>query len=401
MFSLLFLYVSRHLHHHYIIVIISNIDLAEIYAGLKLRIQRVRHNSEKDPIPLPKELLSSLHSSAKSRSVEFQDQPNSKLMSSISSAIAKISVADELATNSIDDLKRSGKSTKESSACAAAISAYKEAFTACSQVLSIDKLAFQADWFKSFYRRNYDALMVKSVFDNVIDDVDSVRVWMEALRRGSMGINMADFDGQNSVHSGSMLEDFDSAMTKVLSSPLGMSPPCSPKQGSASIITKPFFMCPEKQKEQEIIDAIIEALFYDPSERDAIKNDPLVRLLISNEPGNYNFTIITAMGVITEGKKGRELQKAIERLEKERGVLTIRADTGTARSVDYNANRIEEAVEQAVKLRRPFGLVGYSQGCANEINFESMMLSGKKMNTYLLLFERASCSLHFITQLSE
>ena len=82
------------------------------------------------------------------------------------------------------------------------------------------------------------------------------------------------------------------------------------------------------------------------------------------------------MGVITEGKKGTELQKSIERLEKQRGVKTIRADTGTARSIDYNASKIEEAVELAVKMKRPYGLLGYSQGCANEINFESRMISG-------------------------
>ena len=39
--------------------------------------------------------------------------------------------------------------------------------------------------------------------------------------------------------------------------------------------------------------------------------------------------------------------------------------------------KIEEAVEIATKLKRPFGLVGYSQGCANELNFESRMISGE------------------------
>ena len=63
--------------------------------------------------------------------------------------------------------------------------------------------------------------------------------------------------------------------------------------GSASNTQKPFFACPEKQAEQELIDGIIEAIFFDETERDHIKCDPLVRLLISNEPGQYNFTIIT------------------------------------------------------------------------------------------------------------
>lgn len=228
--------------------------------------------------------------------------------------------------------------------------------------------------FKAFYRRNYDALMVKSIYDNVMNDVDRVRIWMEALRRGSKGIDVTGCETVDTSPHPS--DDYDSAMSRLLS-PVPLAPPSSPKSNATSIITKPFFTAPEQQREQDLVDAIIEAIFYDPSERDAIKADPLVRMLISNEPGNYNFTLITAMGVITEGKKGTELQAAIERLEKERGVITIRSDTGTARSFDYNASKIEEAVESAVKLRRPFGIVGYSQGCANEIHFESMMLSGK------------------------
>lgn len=214
--------------------------------------------------------------------------------------------------------------------------------------------------------------MVNSIYENVINDVDRVRIWMEALRCGSKGTVVLVAD---SAEEG--LEDFDSAMSRILS-PVPMSPPTSPRsaESAASATSKPFFTAPEKQREQDLVEAIIDAIFYDPTERAFIRNDPLVRMLIPNEPGQYNFTLITAMGVITEGKKGMELQKAIERLEKERGVVTIRSDTGTARSFDYNASKIEEAAESAMRLNRPFGIVGYSQGCANEIHFESMMLSG-------------------------
>jgi len=212
--------------------------------------------------------------------------------------------------------------------------------------------------------------MVKSIFDNVMDDVDSSRVWMEALRRGSMGIGPTDSESVNhSPPSGSM-PDVDPAMAELVS------PVPTPRPSTVGITAKPFFTCPENQTEQELIDGIVQSIFLDNSEREYIQCDPLVRLLISNEPGHYNFTIITAMGVITEGSKGLELQKSIERLEKERGVVTIRADTGTARSIDYNASKIEEAVETATQLKRPYGLVGYSQGCANGFNFESRMISG-------------------------
>ena len=77
--------------------------------------------------------------------------------------------------------------------------------------------------------------------------------------------------------------------------------------------------------------------------------------MISNAEGKYNFTIISAMGVITDGKNGQELSSALKRLENKRGVKTIRADTGTARSLDFNASKIEEEVEAAARLGRPFG----------------------------------------------
>ena len=367
-------------------VAVSILDLSENYTGLKLRIQQVRHHKERDPLPVPMEVATG-------------NQPSSKLESAIESAIGKISMADEFGQKAMHNLRKNKTTSRE---CPEAVAAYNQSFAACSQVLSIDKLAIQATWFKSFYRRNYDALMVKSIFDNgesiftvafgmghfsdlsctdcspyldpfsVMDDVDNVRVWMEALRRGSTGIDTTDSEGLNrSPPSGSMFDAFDSAMKTV------MTPIPPPRKGLESTITNPFFTCPEKQAEQDLIDGIIEAVFFDEKERENIKCDPLVRLLISNKPGHYNFTIISAMGVITEGKKGLELKDSIERLEKERGVKTIRADTGTARSIDYNAAKIEEAVEIATKLKRPFGLVGYSQGCANELNFESRMISGE------------------------
>eukprot|EP00957_Ditylum_brightwellii_P024233 1828134-Ditylum_brightwellii.AAC.1 len=98
-----------------------------------------------------------------------------------------------------------------------------------------------------------------------------------------------------------------------------------------------FFANPEKHSQQELIDAIIDAVFFNKNEQEQLMKDPLVRLLIPNRPGHYNFTVISAMGVITEGKHGTELEAAIKRLYKERGITTIRADTGTARSFEFNA----------------------------------------------------------------
>ena len=91
------------------------------------------------------------------------------------------------------------------------------------------------------------------------------------------------------------------------------------------------------------------------------------------------------MGVITEGAQGLELAAALERLEKKRGVKTIRADTGTARSFEYNGSKIEQAIEKAVrKEKNPFGILGYSQGCANGLTAESMLLSGSPLQQHTL-----------------
>ncbi len=131
-------------------VAVSILDVSEAYTGLKLRVQQVRHNNEKDPLPVPMEDATG-------------NQPSSKLASAIESAISKISLADDLGQKIMNDLSNNKMTSGE---CLEAVAAYNEAFASCSQVLSIDRQAFQANWFKAFYQRNYNALMVKSVFDN-------------------------------------------------------------------------------------------------------------------------------------------------------------------------------------------------------------------------------------------
>jgi len=137
-----------------------------------------------------------------------------------------------------------------------------------------------------------------------------------------------------------------------------------------------IFLRSEHADEQVLLDAILDATIYDETSREKLRNDPLVRLLIPNPPGQYNFTIVTAMGVVTEGKKGLELVNAFERLESERGVKVIRSDTATARSFEYNASKIEDAIGAAIELGKPYGYIGYSQGCANALMAESTLLSG-------------------------
>ena len=167
-----------------------------------------------------------------------------------------------------------------------------------------------------------------------------------------------------------------------------------------------IFDHPEKASEQDLVDAIIEATIYESADRARLREDPLVRLLIPNPPGHYDFAIVLAAGVITEGKQGEELKDAFDRLEKKRGVKVVRADTATARSFEYNASKIVEAIETLVEIKKPYGLLGYSQGCANALLAESNLLSGSpkqqqalsKSNGGLicrqLLFSAANGSFH-------
>ena len=222
----------------------------------------------------------------------------------------------------------------------AATAAYERAFEACVALNRAEPQAFQRPWFRAFMARNFEALQVLSVLRNAQQRVDRVREWI-AARTGR----------------------------------------------------------PVPRSEQILVDAVIDALYAFPADRKALKGDPLVRLLIDPPPGHYDFTIVTAMGVVTEGATGRELEDAFRRLEALRGVKLVRADTATARSLDFNAKRIEEA---ARKVDTPWGWLGYSQGCANGFWAESMLLAGTPEQQALLeglrcrhlLFSAANGSAH-------
>ena len=192
--------------------------------------------------------------------------------------------------------------------------AYEAAFEACRSLVTRDRRAFQLEWFKEFFARNYEALMVLSVVRNVQGKVDDVPDWMETR--------------------------------------LGHRAPVD---------------------EQELIDAVIDVLYYYEEDRMRLKADPLVRWLLDPPPGRYDFTVVSCMGVITQGAHGPELKDAYRRLTEQRGVRVIRADTQTARSLEFNARKVEEAASQ---VTTPWGYIGYSQGCANGLMAESRMLGG-------------------------
>ncbi|MDY0000332.1 MAG: hypothetical protein RBU30_03460 [Polyangia bacterium] len=224
------------------------------------------------------------------------------------------------ATDAIAEADRVGSScaftggAKEKTRQRQAVDAYDAAFQACRRLIEVEPEAFKRDWFKEFWARNHEALVIRSVVKNVKEDVDQVRAWLRA-------------------RSGADLPDGD----------------------------------------QALVDAVIDALYFFEADRAKLRADPLVRLLIDPPEGLYDFTIVSAMGVITEGARGNELQEAYKRLETQRGVRTLRADTQTARSLDFNAERIEEAVRQS---EGPWGYIGYSQGCPNGLRAEALLLGG-------------------------
>lgn len=144
---------------------------AECYSALKLHLQRVRHHKESDPIPKPREEQKTEDEYA------FVDSGPTKLSEAIHIAREKIEFADQIGRKILIQLITDEKTVKSSRKHAEATEAYFEAFAACARVRDMDKLAFHSHWFKEFYKRNYDALIIKSMYDNVIDDVDNVRYW--------------------------------------------------------------------------------------------------------------------------------------------------------------------------------------------------------------------------------
>ena len=127
----------------------------------------------------------------------------------------------------------------------------------------MNKLSFQADWFKDFYRRNYDALMIKSVHDNVIEDVDKVRYWLHCLRRGArFGAPHREDSklvGNDDLKPSRLFETLVSPLKFNKDEPDGMS-------GVDRI-----FLEPEKHSEQKLVEAIIELIIYYKKDRDRMK----------------------------------------------------------------------------------------------------------------------------------
>ncbi|MDA3862564.1 MAG: hypothetical protein PF689_01705 [Deltaproteobacteria bacterium] len=192
--------------------------------------------------------------------------------------------------------------------------AYEQAFSLCKELFRRNNNIIHLSWFKKFWSRNFEALTVYSVVDNYRQDIDQVRKWLH-IRSGKS----------------------------------------------------------EFSTEQDLLEAVCKALYFYPRDQKHIFSDPLVRLLIEPPRANYNFSVVSCMGVVTDGKRGKELEAAYQRLESTRGVKVVRADTKTARTLEFNADKI---LEEIIKLNTPWGYIGYSQGCANALKAESILASG-------------------------
>ena len=219
--------------------------------------------------------------------------------------------------------------------------AYESAFAACAKLLNHEPRAYQLPFFREFWTRNEEALRILVTVRAYQEDLDDVRRWLSIAG--------------------------------------------DPRQSVAT--------------EQGVLQAIVKTLYYREEDHQQLLSDPLVRLLIDPPDGKYDFTIVSCMGVITEGETGGELEDAYRRLEQRRGVQIRRAPTGTGRSLEYNAERIIETIE---KTDTPWGIIGYSQGCANALLVESLLRGGtpkeqKLLDTLVcrnLLFSAANGSPH-------
>ncbi|GMI16022.1 hypothetical protein TrLO_g2083 [Triparma laevis f. longispina] len=370
---------------------------ARPYMALKGHLQRTRENVEEDPIPLSPLFMveqegESADGDASLAKAKIEGSALAELGQSLKMASVKaielIAAADDLGEAWLGEAKNESGGVAEKRA--AAVDGYKKAFAACAEVLSLDKHAFQASWFKSFWRRNYDSLMILSLYENLRDDVDNVRKWMDALKGGAEVL---------AIFKKAQQTEPDHSMPSTPTRNRHSSVSFSKEMSKVDFFTN---MDTQKPSKLELVKEIIEGMFFDDDEKRLMGADPLVHLLLPNDEGKYDFTIISAMGVITEGKKGTEMEDAYARIKAKRGVDTIRADTATVRSFEYNASKIEEAIEGAIELGKPYGYVGYSQGCANSLTAESLMNSGtpkqramlKGLKCRQLLFSAANGSLH-------
>jgi hypothetical protein len=150
----------------------SIIDDAEVYFALKGHLQRVRFHRESDPLP---QTTVDLHDIVINDALEERHLSRVQLAFVVAQKL--IDEADLTGASILNDLVRNERRTKESETFKKCVRLYQDAFEACAKVQAMDTHAFHAPWFSEFYRRNYDALMVLCLVENVRDNVGDTRHW--------------------------------------------------------------------------------------------------------------------------------------------------------------------------------------------------------------------------------
>ncbi|CAD7968544.1 unnamed protein product [Amoebophrya sp. A120] len=269
-------------------------------------------------------------------------------------------------------------------------------------------LLFKHTWLKDFYERNYEALVVFITAKNVLENVETVRQWLVTqvtLNRGD--VLEADNSRKSEEPRGRALTGPPTTPASASALPAGASRedkdpkgPAVQSEGGGSFAAKwykQFFEYVDNAKaamEQHnastrtttknsssnleallsqapsssnkigtsgllcLLFDIIHVTYFYEEDRIAMQADPLSFLLYGFEIGNetakkkntnkncdlQHFSLITAMGVITEGAEGKEMESTFARLMQEFGCKIVRADTGTARHLEYNSSQIQKAI---------------------------------------------------------
>jgi hypothetical protein len=142
----------------------SILDDAEAYQALKGHVQRVYRHKETDPIPSPKFEPEERSTDAFDDDSDGGHHRTTRFFQKVEAAKSSIAAADNAGNSIIQLLLEDEQAAKASDDYEKTIELYSDAFAACAKVLALDKHAFHATWYRDFYRRNFDALMILSIF---------------------------------------------------------------------------------------------------------------------------------------------------------------------------------------------------------------------------------------------
>ena len=209
-------------------------------------------------------------------------------------------------------------------------SAWKSAIDAAKSFASDVEDPWQYRVFKDLWARATDALRIASVYDDLQNDNDEVRRWFSYRYEATYHRPLTS------------ITDLTRAQT---------------------------------------YSAIIDFVYAFDDDKTALRRDPIVWFMPAAPAGTVDLTLITAMGIVTNGIAGHELETVFKRLALTRHISTIRTNTGTIKPLQYNAEQIDRVIAQ---VDGPFAMIGYSQGCPNMMKAEANLYNGTPNQRKLL-----------------